>query len=58
MEHTLLPALVELACLVYDCYALNHGGIDHSEDGTYYKGKGVCSGYASIYVTFGYALGL
>lgn len=21
MEHTLLPALVELACLVYDCYA-------------------------------------
>lgn len=44
--------------IVYDCYALNHGGIDHSEDGTYYKGKGVCSGYASIYVTFGFALGL
>jgi len=44
--------------IVYDCYALNHGGIDHSEDGTYYKGKGVCSGYAMIYVTLGYALGL
>ena len=44
--------------IVYDCYALNHGGIDYSEDGTYYKGKGVCSGYAMIYVTLGLALGL
>ena len=33
----------------YDCYALHHGGIDYSEEGTYNKGKGVCAGYSKIF---------
>jgi hypothetical protein len=44
--------------IVYDCYALNHGGIDHSGSGTYSKGKGVCSGYAELFETMCDYLGL
>ena len=33
----------------YDCYALHHGGIDYTEEGTYNKGKGVCAGYSKIF---------
>lgn len=42
----------------FDCYALNHGDIDHSELGTYNKGKGVCSGYSMIFETMCEYLGL
>lgn len=44
--------------IVYDCYALNHGGIDYTEAGTYKKGKGVCAGYSYIYETMSKSLGL
>ena len=44
--------------IVYDCYALHHGGIDHSGSGTYSKGKGVCSGYADLFETMCDYLGL
>ena len=44
--------------IVYDCYALNHGGIDFTEDGTYNKGKGVCAGFSSIFETMCDSLGL
>ena len=44
--------------VVYDCYGLNHGGIDFTEQGTYNKGKGVCAGYAAIYETMCDSLGL
>ena len=42
----------------YDCYALHHGGVDHSGLGTYNKGKGVCSGYSEIFVTMTKSLGV
>jgi len=42
----------------FDCYALNHGGIDHTELGTYNKGKGVCSGYSMLFETMCGSLGL
>ena len=42
----------------YDCYALNHGDIDHTELGTYNKGKGVCSGFSMIFETMCLSLGL
>jgi hypothetical protein len=29
--------------IAYDYYALNHGGIDYTESGTYSKGKGFCA---------------
>ena len=44
--------------IAYDCYALNHGGIDYTESGTYNKGKGVCAGYAQIFKTMCISLGL
>ena len=44
--------------VVYDCYGLNHGGIDFTEQGTYNKGKGVCAGYAAIFETMCDSLGL
>ena len=44
--------------IVYDCYGLNHGGIDFTEEGTYAQGKGVCAGYAAIYETMCDSLGL
>ena len=44
--------------VAYDCYALNHGGIDFSEQGTYNKGKGVCNGYALLFESMGDSLGL
>ena len=44
--------------IVYDCYALNHGGIDYTEQGTYNKGKGVCAGYAAIFETMCNSLGV
>ena len=44
--------------IVYDCYALNHGGIDFTEQGTYNKGKGVCAGFAAIFETMCKSLGL
>ena len=42
----------------YDCYALNHGDIDHTELGTYNNGKGVCSGYSMLFETMCGSLGL
>ena len=44
--------------VAYDCYGLNHGGIDFSELGTYNKGKGVCAGYALIFEKMCDSLGL
>ena len=44
--------------IVYDCYGLNHGNIDYTEEGTYNKGKGVCAGYSSIFETMCKSLGL
>ena len=44
--------------VVYDCYGLNHGGIDFSELGTYNKGKGVCAGYSLIFEKMCDSLGL
>ena len=44
--------------IVYDCYAFVHGGVDHSEKGTYNTGKGVCSGIALIFKTMCLSLGL
>ena len=42
----------------YDCYVLNHGNIDHTELGTYNKGKGICSGYSMLFETICRPLGL
>ena len=42
----------------FDCYALKHGDIDHTELGTYNKGKGVCSGYSMLFETMCVSLGL
>ena len=44
--------------VAYDCYGLNHGGIDFSELGTYNKGKGVCAGYSLIFEKMCDSLGL
>ena len=44
--------------VVYDCYGLNHGGIDFTEVGTYNKGKGVCAGYSLIFEKMCDSLGL
>ena len=44
--------------IVYDCYSVNHGGIDYSGSGTYSKGKGVCAGYAHLFETMCDYLGL
>ena len=44
--------------IAYDCYALNHGTVDHTEKGTYNKGKGVCAGYSYIFATLCKAMGL
>ena len=44
--------------VVYDCYTLNHGGIDFTEVGTYNKGKGVCAGYSLIFEKMCDSLGL
>lgn len=44
--------------IVYDCYGLNHGGIDFTEQGTYNKGKGVCAGYSLIFEKMCDSLGL
>jgi len=46
--------------IVYDCYNFNHdrNKIDYSEDGTYNAGKGVCDGYAKIFLAMCTSLGL
>ena len=46
--------------IVYDCYNFNHdrNKIDYSEDGTYNAGKGVCDGYAKIFLVMCTSLGL
>ena len=44
----------------YDCYNFNrdHSKIDYTEDGTYNKGKGVCDGFAKLFVTMANNLGV
>ena len=42
----------------YDCYGLNHGGTDFRGVVAYNKGKGVCSGYSSLFYLMCNSLGL
>lgn len=46
--------------IVYDCYNFNHNRklIDYSAEGTYMNGKGVCDGYAKVFLNMTTSLGL
>ena len=46
--------------IAYDCYNYQYHkeNIDYTEEGTYNKGKGVCDGYAKLFLLFAKSIGL
>lgn len=44
--------------IAYDCYGVNHGGVDSTATGTYTKGKSVCAGFSALFSALAKGLGL